>query len=188
MITPVIGRADIGHENGSDSLFFLNRHDANFAVVKESSVSPNVRRCSTHPSSACDRLFLHDAAFSPIPLTLCPAESISDRNGRTLAMIEHNGRGNRRDGSHSVHPVESRKHRHRSPRPAVEDSKTVMRSAIPFAQRLACTVAEACEATGLGRTKLYELIGQGQLDTTTVGRRRLVMVPSLLTLLEAENK
>jgi excisionase family DNA binding protein len=185
MITPVIGRADIGHENGSDRLFFLNRHDANFAVVKESSVSPNARRCSTHPSSARDRLLLHDAAFSPIPLTQCPAESISDRNGRTLAMIEHNGR---RDGSHSVHPVESRKHRHRSPRPAVEDSKTVMRSAIPFAQRLACTVAEACEATGLGRTKLYELIGQGQLDTTTVGRRRLVMVPSLLTLLEAENK
>jgi excisionase family DNA binding protein len=103
-------------------------------------------------------------------------------------MIEHKGRGNRRDGPHSVGPLESRKHRDRSPQPAVEDSTTVTRSAIPFAQRLACTVAEACEATGLGRTKLYELIDQGQLDTTTVGRRRLVMVPSLLTLLEAENK
>jgi hypothetical protein len=27
---------------------------------------------------------------------------------------------------------------------------------IPFAQRLTCTIAEACAATGLGRTKLYD--------------------------------
>jgi excisionase family DNA binding protein len=45
---------------------------------------------------------------------------------------------------------------------------------IPFAERLSCTIAEACEVTGLGRTKLYELIGAGCLATTTVGRRRLV--------------
>ena len=59
-------------------------------------------------------------------------------------------------------------------------------TAIPFAQRLACTVAEACEATGLGRTKLYELIGEGLVDTTTIGRRRLVLVRSLVELLDAE--
>ena len=53
---------------------------------------------------------------------------------------------------------------------------------IPFAQRLTCTVAEACEVTGLGRTKLYELIGDGRVTTTTVGRRRLVLVQSLLAL------
>jgi excisionase family DNA binding protein len=58
-------------------------------------------------------------------------------------------------------------------------------STIPFAQRLACTIAEACEATGLGRTKLYELIGEGHLDTTTIGRRRLVLVRSLRALLVA---
>jgi excisionase family DNA binding protein len=52
-------------------------------------------------------------------------------------------------------------------------------AAIPFAQRLACTIAEACEATGLGRTKLYELISAGCIGTTTVGRRRLVLVSSL---------
>lgn len=54
---------------------------------------------------------------------------------------------------------------------------------LPFAERLSCTIDEACEATGLGRTKLYELIGTGQLVTTTVGRRRLVMVRSLISLL-----
>lgn len=53
---------------------------------------------------------------------------------------------------------------------------------LPFAQRLTCTVAEACEVTGLGRTKIYELIGNGRITTTTVGRRRLVIVQSLLAL------
>jgi len=53
---------------------------------------------------------------------------------------------------------------------------------IPFAQRLTCTIPEACRATGLGRTKLYELIGGGYLDTITIGRRRLVRVTSLLSI------
>lgn len=53
---------------------------------------------------------------------------------------------------------------------------------LPLAQRLTCIVAEACEVTGLGRTKIYELIGDGRVATTTVGRRRLVIVQSLLTL------
>jgi excisionase family DNA binding protein len=57
--------------------------------------------------------------------------------------------------------------------------------AIPFTQRLTCTINEACEVTGLGRTKLYELIGDGHLATTIVGRRRLVVVRSLLSLLES---
>ena len=56
--------------------------------------------------------------------------------------------------------------------------------AIPFAQRLSCTIAEACEVTGLGRTKLYELIADGRLATTTIGRRRLVLVRSLLSLVD----
>ncbi|WP_166216893.1 hypothetical protein [Bradyrhizobium septentrionale] len=37
---------------------------------------------------------------------------------------------------------------------------------------------DACEVTGLGRTKLYELIGAGRIVTTTIGRRRLVVVRS----------
>ena len=44
-------------------------------------------------------------------------------------------------------------------------------STMPFAQRLTCTVDDACEVTGLGRTKLYELIGAGRIVTTTIGRR-----------------
>jgi len=56
---------------------------------------------------------------------------------------------------------------------------------IPFSQRLSCTIDEACKVTSLGRTKVYELIGDGRLATTTIGRRRLVIVRGLLSLLEA---
>ena len=68
-----------------------------------------------------------------------------------------------------------------SPAPEAVRSQTV-----PFVQKLTCTINEACEMTGLGRTKLYELIGDGHLATTTVGRRRLVVVRSLLSLLESK--
>jgi len=74
--------------------------------------------------------------------------------------------------------------RGRPQRPQEQPPADPTSTAIPFAQRLSCTVAEACEATGLGRTKLYELIGEGLLDTTRIGRRRLVLVRSLLELLE----
>jgi len=72
-----------------------------------------------------------------------------------------------------------------------EQSLTVQSSAedgeqkrLPFTERISCTIDEAREATGLGRTKLYELIGSGQLITTAIGRRRLVVVRSLLALLD----
>jgi excisionase family DNA binding protein len=74
--------------------------------------------------------------------------------------------------------------RTRSQIPSVQNSANAIHGAIPFAERLTCTIAEACEATGLGRTKLYELIGEGHLGTTTIGRRRLVSVRSLRTLVK----
>lgn len=57
---------------------------------------------------------------------------------------------------------------------------------IPFGERPTCTIAEACQATGLGRSKLYELISAGQIDTARIGRRRLVRVPSLLQLVQGK--
>jgi len=50
--------------------------------------------------------------------------------------------------------------------------------------RPAAQLHDACEVTGLGRTKLYELIGAGHTVTTTIGRRRLVVVRSPLALLD----
>jgi len=49
--------------------------------------------------------------------------------------------------------------------------------------QITCSVADACKATGLGRTKIYALISEGCLESTTIGRRRLVDVASLQRLL-----
>lgn len=57
---------------------------------------------------------------------------------------------------------------------------------IPFMQRPTCTIKEACRAAGMGRTKFYELIKGGELKVVSVGRRRLVQVPSLLKFLKLE--
>ncbi len=50
----------------------------------------------------------------------------------------------------AVHSVRTK----RAPKPSVE---------IPFMQRPTCTIKEACKASGMGRTKFYELINGGEL-------------------------
>jgi excisionase family DNA binding protein len=52
--------------------------------------------------------------------------------------------------------------------------------------RLTCTVREACSATGIGKTKMHELISGGAVESAKIGRRRLVKVPSLLRLVGQE--
>jgi excisionase family DNA binding protein len=56
----------------------------------------------------------------------------------------------------------------------------------PFKQRPTCTIKEACSAVGLGRTKLYQLIRDGAIETRHVGRRCLVHIPSLLKHLQMD--
>ena len=58
---------------------------------------------------------------------------------------------------------------------------------IPFMQRPTCTIKEACKASGMGRTQFYELIKGGELQMISVGRRRLVQVPSLLKFLRLDH-
>lgn len=55
---------------------------------------------------------------------------------------------------------------------------------MPFAARLSATIAETCRATGLGKTKIYELINAGKIETFTVDARRLVRVWSVVQLLD----
>jgi len=47
------------------------------------------------------------------------------------------------------------------------------------------TVENALKLSGLGRTKLYELINQGKIKTINVGRRRLVVFSSLEEMVNA---
>jgi hypothetical protein len=58
----------------------------------------------------------------------------------------------------------------------------MLMNAIPFRDRISCTIDEACVATGIGRTKLYEEISAGRVETRKIGKRTLVVVKSLLKL------
>ena len=49
---------------------------------------------------------------------------------------------------------------------------------------LAIRVHEACHMIGIGRTKLYELIRAGDLETVKLGRATLIPVSSLRRLIE----
>lgn len=51
--------------------------------------------------------------------------------------------------------------------------------------KIAGTIEEARQASGLGKTTLYQKIAEGTLETVTVGRRRLVKWDSLRAMLEA---
>ncbi len=58
-------------------------------------------------------------------------------------------------------------------------------SNISFRDRVTATILDTSAATGLGRTKIYELIKQGRIRTTKVGKRTLLNVPSVLNVVEA---
>jgi len=48
------------------------------------------------------------------------------------------------------------------------------------------SIEKAAEALSIGRSKTYELIGEGKLVTVTIGRRRLVRVDSVQALARGE--
>ncbi|HEX6015116.1 MAG TPA: helix-turn-helix domain-containing protein [Geminicoccaceae bacterium] len=47
----------------------------------------------------------------------------------------------------------------------------------------AVSINETCRLTGIGRSKLYQLIGDGTLPTLKVGKRRLVRLSTVRRLL-----
>lgn len=53
------------------------------------------------------------------------------------------------------------------------------------APKFAFTIAEACHAVGIGRSKLYELIAQGRLQTRKIGSRTLIPAESLRALISS---
>ena len=68
-------------------------------------------------------------------------------------------------------------------RQAEQPPEAVVDGRIPFCERPTCSINEACRAVGFGRTKLYDLIDEGLVETIKIGRRRFVRVPSLLAFL-----
>jgi excisionase family DNA binding protein len=69
-------------------------------------------------------------------------------------------------------------------RSTLEASKTKRRARGVQRGPISPTVDETCRITGLGRAKVYELIGEGKLKSVAVGRRRLVLVESIEVLLQ----
>jgi len=60
-----------------------------------------------------------------------------------------------------------------------------MSSNIPFRDRFGCSVPEAQEALGgVGRTKFYELVKEGVIETRKLGSKTIVVVDSLKMLIE----
>lgn len=54
-------------------------------------------------------------------------------------------------------------------------------------QKLAYSIREACEASSLGRTTIYALIGQGRLHAVRVGGRTVIPADSLTALINGDN-
>jgi excisionase family DNA binding protein len=57
-----------------------------------------------------------------------------------------------------------------------------------FRRPLAVRVREACRLTGIGRSKLYELIAAGEIKIVKIGTITLVPVASLRSFLERNRR
>jgi excisionase family DNA binding protein len=53
---------------------------------------------------------------------------------------------------------------------------------IPFRERFYCSINEACEAIGFGRSKIYDLIKNERIRTIRIDGRTKIVVASLLEL------
>lgn len=49
-----------------------------------------------------------------------------------------------------------------------------------------CSIPDAAKALGCGRSKAYELISEGKLETVAIGRRRLVRIESVRAFARGE--
>ena len=58
------------------------------------------------------------------------------------------------------------------------------KSTIQSWERATCSVNDVVTVTGLGRTKVYEMLAKNDLRSIRVGGRRLVIVASLRQLIE----
>ena len=52
--------------------------------------------------------------------------------------------------------------------------------------RITVPVGEFCRLAGIGRSLVYEMIGDGRLDSITIGKRRLIVLDSYRRLIERQ--
>jgi excisionase family DNA binding protein len=51
---------------------------------------------------------------------------------------------------------------------------------------ITATIGEFCRISGIGRTRIYELIASGELDSISIGKRRLIVLDSYRRLIERQ--
>lgn len=77
-------------------------------------------------------------------------------------------------------PKPSRTIQEKAPKPSAEDQKRPQKTAPPIkAGDLTASIAQTMQATGLGRTKVDQLMRKGDLVRTKVGNRALITVESI---------
>ena len=69
--------------------------------------------------------------------------------------------------------------------PAVPDAPSRADGSPP---RLTVRIADATRMLGIGRSKLYELIGTGEVETIKLGTATLLIVESIYTLIERQRQ
>jgi excisionase family DNA binding protein len=52
--------------------------------------------------------------------------------------------------------------------------------------RITASIGEFCKLAGIGRSLVYEMIGDGRLDSITIGKRRLIVLDSYRRLVERQ--
>lgn len=65
---------------------------------------------------------------------------------------------------------------------ASEAAEQKMRRMAPQVAPITVRIPEACRMIGIGRSKMYELIQEGRIETVKLGTSTLVVVESLVTL------
>jgi excisionase family DNA binding protein len=53
-------------------------------------------------------------------------------------------------------------------------------------EKIGYSVDEAVEASGIGRTTLYELMRSGELESIKVGRRRIILAEDIRAYLDSQ--
>lgn len=58
----------------------------------------------------------------------------------------------------------------------------------PHPQAITVRIKDACRMTGIGRSKLYELIAAGEIRTVKIGAMTLIPVDSIRELIEGRTQ
>jgi excisionase family DNA binding protein len=53
-------------------------------------------------------------------------------------------------------------------------------------ERITVPIDQFCKLAGIGRSLVYEMLGDGRLESITIGRRRLIITDSFRRLVEQQ--